>query len=148
VKILVKDLGEALKHLHARHIFHGDITPESVSFTERGKTTIGDLGYARQVDGTLREDEPVPLASRYTAPELREDPFRRELRSDLYALGVCALEALTGKPASQAGSRETVQMRGLASLAPPPLAHVIERLCAHAPEDRFPSAASLIQALG
>lgn len=147
VKILVRDLGEALRHLHARHIFHGDITPESVSFTERGKTTIGDLGFARWVDAAAREDEPVPLAGRYTAPELRDDPSRRELRSDLYALGVCALEALTGKPSSQAGSREAVDTRALATLAPPGLAKTIERLCARYPEDRFPSASAFLASL-
>lgn len=147
VRILLRDVGEALRHLHGRHIFHGDITPESVSFTERGKTTIGDIGFARWVDSAPREDEPVPLASRYTAPELRDAPYRRELRSDLYALGVCALEALTGKPAAQAGSTAAVDTRPLLPLAPAPLVRIIERLCAKAPEDRFPSATAFLSAL-
>ncbi len=147
VWILIRDLGEALRHLHGRHIFHGDLTPESVSFTERGKTTIGDLGFARWVDSAPREDEPIPLASRYTAPELRDEPLRRELRSDLYSIGVIALEALTGKPAGQAGSREAADTRALASVAPAPLAALVERMCARFPEDRFANAAALLTAL-
>jgi CheY-like chemotaxis protein len=147
VKILVRDVGDVLRYLHAKHIVHGDITPESVGFTDRGKTTLGDLGFARWVDAQTREDEPVPLPSRYTAPELRDAPLRRELRSDLYALGVCALEALTGKPATHAGSHDAVETRALAAVAPPPLAAIIERLLARLPEDRFPSASALIAEL-
>jgi serine/threonine protein kinase len=148
VTILIRDVGDALRHLHSRHIFHGDITPESVSFTERGKTTIGDLGHARWLDAAPREDEPAPQASRYTAPELKMDPHRRELRSDLYSLGVCALEALTGKPAVVGGARDTVDTKLLANFAPLALAKVIERLVARFPDDRFPSASALLEAIG
>lgn len=147
VSILIRDVADALRHLHSRHIFHGDVTPESISFTENGKTTIGDVSYARWLDAAPREDEAIPLASRYTALELRDAPLRRELRSDLYSLGVCALEALTGKPAGQAGSRDAVETKLLANFAPPALGRVIERLCARYPEDRYPSAAALLAAL-
>jgi serine/threonine protein kinase len=146
-KVFLRDVGEALRHLHSRHVVHGDLTPESVSFTERGKTTLADLGHARWLDPAPREDEPVPPASRYTAPELVETPARRELRSDFYSLGVCALEALTGKPASYTGTRDAVDTRPLAAQAPPALARLVERLCARFPEDRFPSAASFLAAL-
>ncbi len=147
VRVLIKDVAEALRHLHGRRVFHGDVTPESVSFTDTGKTTLPELGFARFLDDVRREDEPVPLPSRLTAPELRDDPTRRELRADLYSLGVCALEALTGKAAALAGSIGEVSTAPLATLAPGPLARVVERLCARFPDDRFPSAAALLVAL-
>jgi serine/threonine protein kinase len=143
---LLRDVGSALRHLHGRLIFHGDLTPESIGQTESGLTVIAEMGSARWLDGALRDDEALPLASRYTAPELRAAPSRPDPRSDLYALGVCALEATTGKPTQQLAAGG-IDPRPLASVTPPELATVIERLLARSPEDRYPSASDLLQAL-
>jgi serine/threonine protein kinase len=141
---LLREAGGALEHLHERDVFHGDITPESLCVKESGAVQVSELGCARSLRRLPREDEPCALASRYTARELVAAPWSADPRSDLYSLGVCALEAFTGRPATQDRSF-AVDARLLASV-PPPLHTVLVRLVAPL-EDRFPTARELLEAL-
>ncbi|MBP7637729.1 MAG: protein kinase, partial [Kiritimatiellae bacterium] len=92
----------ALHFLHhsARPIIHRDIKPGNLyaPMGQPDKAKIFDLGVARDVSGTVTVGG-VPGTLDYMAPEFAEaGGDRGSPQSDLYALGLCLYEALTGKP--------------------------------------------------
>jgi serine/threonine-protein kinase len=78
-------------------------------------------------------------------------------RADLYATGAVLFECVTGRPVFEAPSLVTLLARHLDAAAPNPrslnaevpesLALVILRALARRPDDRWPSAAEMLQAL-
>ena len=88
------------------------------------------------------------------APEQWTDPGRVGPRSDLYALGILAYEALTGRRPFDADTAEEFADRHLTAPVPPVgaglppgLDRVFQRALAKRPEDRFFSALDLAAAL-
>lgn len=51
-------LAQALAHVHAQGLVHGDVTPANVLFTEEGRPVLSDLGLARLVGGGRPGGEP------------------------------------------------------------------------------------------
>ena len=91
----------ALQFLHenARPIIHRDIKPGNLyaPAAQPDKAKIFDLGVARDVTGTVTVGG-VPGTLDYMAPEFMEiGNDRGSARSDIYALGLCLYEAVTGK---------------------------------------------------
>ncbi len=87
-------------HSNARPIIHRDIKPGNlyapVGRPEKGK--IFDMGVARDVSGTVTVGG-VPGTLDYMAPEFADaSGDRGSPQSDIYALGLCFYESLTGKP--------------------------------------------------
>lgn len=144
---LLRSAASALEHLHARSILLSDLTPESLGMKDDGDVVVMELGNARWVRGGPRGDEPRPLRTRYTAPEWFTDPPHPDLRSDLYALGVCALEAHAGRPAPRSGPGGPADPRALADGLPPALQSLLLAMVARAPNERPPHAAAVIEAL-
>lgn len=117
---IVADVGAALDALHAHDILHRDVKPSNVLIDERGTALLTDFGLAKgsaytvltlpgQVMGTLE----------YLAPELiRDEPSSP--RSDLYALGCLAYEALCGHPPFTAMRTFQLLSAHLHSAPPPP----------------------------
>jgi len=88
-------LAQALIALHAAGVVHRDVKPRNVLVTPRGRVVLLDFGLAHAADSGLDPRSPGLGSAAYMAPEQVEG---RELgpSADLYALGVCLYEALTG----------------------------------------------------
>lgn len=134
---LLLDAGGALDHLHGQGIVLGGLTPESMGRLPGGRLMLTDLSQARWVGGVgVREDEPPLQPNRYAAPELFLDPPRLDRPIDLYALGACALEAWSGRPAVRSRATGRIEVGDLGQGLPPELLLLIQELVEPEPAAR------------
>ena len=86
--------------MHKQGIFHRDIKPSNLYYPpgRPGASAIMDLGIARDVNGTATTGQ-VPGTLDYMPPEVVISDSRGDGGMDIYALGLCLYEALTGKMA-------------------------------------------------
>jgi predicted ATPase/GAF domain-containing protein/HPt (histidine-containing phosphotransfer) domain-containing protein len=152
------ELARALRAIHARNVLHLDVTPYNVVHRPAdGDLRIIDFDSALiDVDGHVIE-EPVGTPA-YAAPEQtgRVD-YPIDGRADLYALGISFFELLTGRTPFIADDR-VGWMHAHLSKTPPTLREVradvpemieaiVARLLEKQPDDRYPSAAGLLNDL-
>lgn len=89
-------VADALAYIHSRGILHRDITPGNVLLDRHDGVFLADFGIARAWDGpALTADNLVVGTAGYLAPEQAEGRGASRA-SDVYALGLVLLEALTG----------------------------------------------------
>ena len=155
---LAHDMATALEEVHARDMVHRDIRPASFWVAADGVTvTLGNFCRASLVPneaalglGAGRLDGDL----RYLSPEQTGRMNRVvDYRSDLYSLGLCFFEMLTGQLPFQAGdpvgwvhchiAREPRPIRELRPDLPEPLSDLVMRLLAKAAEQRYQLAATV-----
>ncbi len=156
---LIHDVLTALTFTHKQGVVHQNLHPEHLirqasdgqiflihfgALSKIARSKIGD-------DGTLGSSVPVSLHP-YTAPEQRSSQAASthaagpQPASDLYALGLIAIEALTGQK-HHAFSYDPVKglrWREQATVSLP-LAEFIDRLVRHEWQDRFSTAKDALQ---
>ena len=94
----LRDLADAVSHIHAQGIVHRDIKPHNVRVTTRGEVKLLDFGIATSshVHG-LTSTGHVIGTPRYLSPEQRRnEPVTPA--TDVWALGVLFYEMVTGHP--------------------------------------------------
>jgi serine/threonine-protein kinase len=155
---LLVQVADALGYAHAHGVVHRDIKAENVLLDRRtGRPLITDFGIARVTEAQpLTATGTVLGTVHYMSPEqVTGDAL--DGRSDLYALGVMAFLAATGKFPFERPSAPAVLIAHVNSA--PPRVHelrpdlpdaldaVVARLLEKNPADRFADAASLVAAL-
>ncbi len=150
----------ALKYLHAQGIVHGDIKPGNLMIDHRRRIKLGDFGLARRVsdeDGSVLKG-----TAKYMAPEMVSEEFGEVgPQSDLYSLGFTAYELMCGEnfadlfPGLNAFSRDQQaawvmwhaardrklpEIGRVLSGVPDDVAHVIQKLTAKDPAQRYRTA--------
>lgn len=101
----------ALSFLHSKDIIHRDIKPSNLYFPKRHpeNAAIMDLGIARDLHGSITTGR-LPGTPDYMPYEVVEDVTNRgSARMDIYALGLCLYEALTGKTAFERLPKQWVE---------------------------------------
>jgi serine/threonine-protein kinase len=97
---LVRDLAGVLAHAHRRGIIVGGLRPASILLTPHSRgfpVCLVDFSDARPHDAKEAVPHvPTPGSRHYIAPELARGELIDD-RADMYALGVIAYHALTGK---------------------------------------------------
>ncbi len=151
---LLRDILEILRHVHAHQIIHRDIKPANLMRRDAdGKLVLIDFGAVKEV-GRLVSPAPgqTQLATvigsvGYIAPEqLNGKP---QPCSDLYAVGVLAIQALTGRPPQKIrDDPRTGQLiwRDLVQVSEE-LAEILDRMICPRWQERFQSAAEVLEAL-
>lgn len=155
---IARQLLRALAYAHRRGVIHRDIKPSNILVTHEGVVKVADFGIARIVEDSETEaGEPGEIvgSARYMAPEQLQG---REAtpRSDIYSLGILLYHCLTGRPpfsgdikslARQHLGKEPTPPRKLNRKVSPHMDAVVMRALAKDPNDRYPSAAAMLDDL-
>jgi serine/threonine-protein kinase len=160
VRRLLYEIADALAYAHLRGVIHRDIKPDNILLDgETGRAMVTDFGIARAIEaGTRLTVTGIAVGTpTYMSPEQAVGEREIDGRSDIYSLGVLAYQMLTGRVPFAAGNSMALLMkhvserpRPIAELrpeTPKALCDVIERALMKAPEDRWPTAATLRDAL-
>ncbi len=148
---IAADVCGALTAAHRRGLIHRDIKPGNIMLTPDGRVKVVDFGIAQAAAASTTRTAVVGTA-RYIAPEQAEGRAV-DARSDLYALGCCLYELLTGQPpfsgptpvavASRHVHERPRPLRELAPDVPAYLEAMVMKAMAKRPEDRHRTAAEL-----
>ena len=151
---IAADVCAALAAAHARGLVHRDVKPPNVMLTPSGRVKLMDLGIAR-ADATETATQTATQATMlgtalYLSPEqaqgLPVDP-----RSDLYSLGCCLYEMLTGTVPFTGATPVAIAYRHvredptpprmLNADVPAPLEAICLKAMAKLPDNRYQTAA-------
>ena len=147
----------ALDAAHQRGIVHTEITPSKLVFGEDARLRIVDFGLAALLGAPAwREPATVPThVARYASPE-QALGLPVDAKTDIYALSLCLLEAVTGSVPFAGDSTVSTLAARVGKLMPVSadmgsLAAVLERAGRPEADDRFSAAEfgrALVQAAG
>ncbi|HZD69598.1 MAG TPA: Stk1 family PASTA domain-containing Ser/Thr kinase [Actinomycetes bacterium] len=151
------DVANALSAAHARGVVHRDIKPGNVMLTTDGKVKVMDFGIARaSAVPSITQTAAVVGTAQYIAPEQAQG-LEVDARSDLYALGCCLYEMLTGQVPFTGPTPVAIAYRHVREDPTPPrmlnpdVPESLELVCLKAmakrPEDRYQTALEMRQDL-
>ena len=139
---VLREVAWALGYAHAQGVVHRDVKPDNILLEEPGgRALVSDFGIAQ-----VAEADPISGAHRagtrgFMSPEQAEGGVL-DGRSDLYALGLVGVYALTGN-----GVAEDEDARELLDVAPGWLRGPLRRCLEPEPEARYPDAAQFGEAV-
>src|SRR6266702_2652599 len=150
---ICSEVAGALAVAHARGIVHRDVKPGNVMLTTEGKVKVMDFGIARATAvPSITQTSAVVGTAQYIAPEQAQG-LEVDGRTDVYALGCCLYEMVTGQVpfsgptpvaiAYRHVREEPTPPRALNPDVPPPLERVCLKAMAKRPEDRYQTAAEM-----
>ena len=157
VRAWLYQIGSALGYAHRRGVIHRDIKPGNILLNADGEAIVTDFGIAKVAESPNQTQTGTVVGTPvYMSPE---QCYAKELTgaSDQYALGVVAYEMLVGRPPFSGSSFALMRSHTEtppASLqerrpdVPPEMEAAIMRMLAKTPEERFPSLADALAALG
>jgi len=152
--IYALNIAYGLEAIHGQGIVHRDLKPGNIMFRGDDSLALADFGISKHLDDSwdLTKTGAVIGTLSYLSPEQGLGRHIDE-RTDLYALGMVLFEMLTGRTAFQATSPGALVYQHLYAdvpLLPDHLARyqrIVAKLLAKDPNDRFPTAAALVEQL-
>jgi len=161
--IALRVLADACAGLHAAHelrdehgrplgIVHRDVSPQNLLVSVAGAVKVIDFGIAKAQNRQQGETRTGVFKGKvqYMAPEQVKKGHPVDRRADIWALGVCLHELLTGKVPND-GDDHVEVIRKVLSDEPPqiaqglprPVMRILDRSLKLDPDARFPTAAAM-----
>ncbi|MDB4880877.1 MAG: putative serine/threonine protein kinase [Gemmatimonadetes bacterium] len=153
-------VADALAYAHARGVVHRDVKPDNIMLDHAtGRPMVTDFGIARAAAGDSRLTlTGVAIGTpAYMSPEQAIGERELDGRSDIYSLGVIGYQMLAGETPFKASNTPAMLVKhvseaprpllGLRPDAPHALVNAISRALAKKPDDRWPDAGALRDAL-
>lgn len=150
-------IAQALKTAHKAGIIHRDIKPQNILIDNYGLLKVTDFGIARvSSNATITYTSSILGTVHYISPEQAKGKIVDE-KSDLYSLGAVMYEMATGKVPFDADNSVSIAVMHIQDQPVEPkelnpdlsdhLNHIIMKLLAKEPSERFLNANELINAL-
>ncbi len=147
---LLQDLLPTLSFIHNRRIIHRDIKPNNIIRRPDGALVLIDFGAVKQMQSQneVQTEKTIAIGTQGYAPpeQLAGHP---RLNSDLYALGVIAMRALTGIPPHMLEQDEEtgdLVWQGFAHCEPG-LKKIVQRMAKYHFGDRYATATEVLEDL-
>lgn len=152
--LYIRQIAAALGYAHAQGLVHRDVKPANILFRADGTAVLSDFGIAKSLDDRTQFTQAgfaVGTPSYMSPEQARGQDI--DGRADLYALGVVLYEILAGRlPYSGPDALSTALAHLTEPLPELPVQHgryqhVLSRLLAKDPAERFDNAQVLVAAL-
>jgi hypothetical protein len=151
------EIGRALSCAHSHRLVHRDVKPQNVLIDLDGRAKVTDFGIARSLEAQgLTATGRVLGTTDYVSPEQAMGHDVTE-QSDIYSLGICLYEMLTGEVPFRADTQVAVAMQHVREPLPDvqrrrpeisaALAAVIERATAKETRNRYATADAMVHDL-
>ncbi|MEM7646110.1 MAG: serine/threonine-protein kinase [Pseudomonadota bacterium] len=154
---IIRSVVEAVGGAHAKGILHRDIKPSNIIIDKDKNIKIVDFGISKSLmseDGNLTKTDCFIGTVNYTAPEILLG-FQPAASADIFSIGIVFYEMLVGEnPYSSSNQFETIEKiktkvlklpEDLCQLLPLPLVKLFGRMTCRDRDQRFQSAADVIQ---
>ncbi len=154
---ITRQISRALKHAHSRGILHRDIKPANIVVSDDNQAKLMDFGVAKSMGlTTLTQTGDVVGTAAYMAPEQALGETL-DARLDLYSLGCVLFEMVVGQRPfpgknaarliySHVNHTPSLPVRAVVDISPA-LEEMIFKLLAKDPNQRYQSAAEVIEAI-
>ncbi len=160
---ILRDAARGIAAGHHGGLIHRDVKPGNIFLAMRDRpdsfrVCVLDFGIARFTvpgnDATPLTRGAAPHSPGYASPEQLQGGVDLTPASDVFSLGVVAYHVLSGeRPFAQGEIAHAASLEALPPLGtrnpavPPAVEAVVQRAMAYAPEDRFPDAQAMADAL-
>ncbi len=148
-------LTSGIDYIHRHGLIHRDIKPDNLFYMSDGTVKISDFGIAAPI-GTANEGDAIQGTIYYCAPEVLTGA-PTSIANDIYSMGVVFYECLTGFLPFDGNSLEEVALKQLKKRFPEPsklvpsipksIDKIIITACRKRPEERYPSAIKMHDAI-
>ena len=153
----ISQILKALDHAHHNGVVHRDINPQNIMLLDNGQLRMMDFGIARisRAENQLTGGKAMGSVH-YISPEQAKGD-ETDFTSDIYSVGVMMYEMLSGhlpfdaddvvEVAIKQISDKPQSLQELAPNVPHGLVEITERAMAKRPDNRYASAAEMLNAL-
>jgi serine/threonine protein kinase len=149
---LLGDLLPVLVHIHAQGIIHRDIKPENIIVRQADQLPcLIDFGAVKELMGTAMAPDGTEKSSiiigtpGYMSPE--QLAGRPTFASDLFSLGMSALELLSGQAPSTLSQADRQRLLQTIASQGEPIAQILTRATEPYPQNRYATATEMLAAL-
>lgn len=102
ILIIVKEILVALEYLHDQGKIHRDLKSQNILLSQHGEVKLTDFGVSTQLSSNFSRRNTTVGTPYWMAPEvILNNNGGHSYKADIWSLGCCAFELLTGKPPLQ-----------------------------------------------